>query len=178
MINIILRKEKMNDLKRILRSIIILVCAGLFCMSGLSCIGFPGPVFADGWLKRSVIITVVDADTLKPVSDAQVTMTEPNYMQAFLDTDRIKKEKKYSDITDSNGQVKLLIWFGCSSETRWGIRKGSFSLQAGTVQVRKEGYEPFESEFMQLAGETSRSVNNKSPIKILILLTPLNTRKF
>ena len=167
----------MYNMKRYLNSIIILISTGLLCILGPSCLSSLGQLYADGWLKRQVIITIVDANTLEIISDTRIKVTEPNYMQTILDNDRIKKEKKYNGITDSKGVAELFLYFAFSSKTRWGITTGSFSLKAGTVHVQKEGYEPFESEFSQLVDETQRSVNNKSSIKICIKLKPLLNNK-
>ena len=160
----------MQNLKRFLKICSILILVSLLCTSCT--------YFADGYLKRTVIVTVTDAKTAKVISGADVKIAASDHMQRFIERkqqirDNAEDEQKYEQVTDINGQAELLIWFSCGYKSTFGFKKGSFGIRgAGKVQVNTEGYETFESELSVLAGEDHRSVNNKSPIEVSVKLKP------
>ena len=159
---------KMQNLKRFPRIRSILILVSLLCSSCT--------YFADGHLKRIVIFTVTDAKTTKVIPGADVRIAVPEHVQRLIEKkkqirDNAEDEQKYEQVTGINGQAELLIWFGFGYKSTFGFKKGSFGLiGAGKVQVDTEGYETFESELSELAGEDHRSVNNKSPIEVHVKL--------
>ena len=160
----------MQNSKRFQKICLILILVSLLCTSCT--------YFADGYLKRTVIITVTDSKTAKVISGADVKVVASDHMQRFIERkqqirDNAEDEQKYEQVTDINGQAELLIWFCCGFKSTLGFKKGSFGLiGAGKVQVDTEGYETFESELSELAGEDHHSVNNKSPIEVHVILIP------
>ena len=161
----------MQNLRRFLKICSIPFFVGLLCTSCT--------YFADGYLKRTVIVTVTDSKTAELIPGASLRIVATDYMQRFIERkqqirDNTEDEQKYEQVTNINGQAELLIWFCCGFKSTYGFKKGSFVLTgAGKVQVEAEGYEKFESELSVLAGEDRRSVNNKSPIEVYVKLIPL-----
>lgn len=141
----------------------LLAAVSLFAVAGCM-----GPMHYQGWLSRSVIVTVTEADTNKAVSGATVRLKAPDDMQKFL-----ADKEKYVKVTDLNGKVELIVWVPCGGKQTLWFDEGSFSLRgAGTLGTDAEGYEHFEQEFVSLIGEHRRSVNNESPVKVTVKLRP------
>ena len=124
----------MFNYKRLLNTcVILLIC--IFYISGCK----PGEfraLYAEGWLKRPVIVTVTDEFSSKVIEGAEVKIVEPDYMQNLFADPKI--EKKYEQVTDDKGKAELLIWFGFNSETRFGVDNGRFALSGSGSEW--EGY--------------------------------------
>jgi hypothetical protein len=140
---------------------LLLVVTSSFAVAGCTDMHY------QGWLSRPVIVTVTDAETSKAVSGATIKLKAPDDMQEFL-----ADKEKYEKVTDINGKAELTVWFPCGGKEGLFFDEGLFSLRgAGRLETDAEGYEHFKQEFVSLIGEHSRSVNNKSPIKINVKLS-------
>ncbi len=165
--------------KRFLNFLFVFLVINSFFISG--CFhGIFGPLYADGYLDRPVIITVLNEDTSKIISGAEVKIIATEQRQQLIENWRIihpepVKNLNYEQKTNKDGQAELLVLFGFGYRERFGIKEGGYGLKdAGTVQVIANGYEPFESDLAIITGEAMRSVDDKSPIKVSIKLISLN----
>jgi hypothetical protein len=175
-INVIMSCER---LYKFLNFLFVFIVINSFFISG--CVhGIFGPLYADGYLRRPVVVTVLNEDTSDYISGAEVKIIATEQKQQFIENlQKIRpesiKDLKYEQKTNKDGRAELLVFFGFGYRERFGIKEGGYDLKgAGAVQVNAEGYEPFESDLATLSGEDGRSVNDKSPIKVSIKLTPLN----
>ena len=160
----------MYNYRKLFISCMIVIGVNTFFITGCKPGGFR-TLYADGWLKRPVIVTVIDESTSKAIKGADVKIMEPESLRTLFENPKI--EKKYEQITDANGIAELLIWFGFSSETKFGNEKGSYTLsRSGLFQVTAEGYKPFDSTLSLLSDRISRSVKDKSPVRVFVKLTP------
>jgi hypothetical protein len=141
----------------------ILLTALLFVASG--CIAWHG----DGVLPRTVLVSVEDKDTGQAIRGANVRLIPLEGIKRGVEQN--KYEHLYEQMTDARGVAKLLAWFGFGSEEAIWRREGDFSLASvRSVQVSADGYVTSEQDFVSLAGEHSRSINDKSAIKVTVML--------
>jgi hypothetical protein len=120
-------------------------------------------------LARPVLVSVAHKDTGQAIRGAKVRLTPLERIKSFVEQN--KYEHLYEQMTDARGVAKLSAWFGFGSKDTIWRSEGSFSL-AGvrSVQVSADGYITFEHDFVSLVGEHSRSINDKSAIKVNVML--------
>ena len=124
---------------------------------------------ADGVLARPVLVSVADKDTGQAIRGAKVRLIPLEPIKSFVEEH--KDPNLYEQMTDARGVAKLLAWFGFGSEDTIWRSEGDFGL-AGvrSVQVSADGYITSEQDFVSLVGEHSRSINDKSAIKVKVML--------
>jgi hypothetical protein len=141
----------------------ILLTALVFVTSG--CISW----HADGVTSRTVLVSVEDKDTGRPIRGAKVRIIPSEGINRGVEQNKF--EHLYEQMTDPHGVAKLLAWFGFGSEETMWSREGSFGLTGvRSVQVSADGYITFEQDFVSLVGEYRRSINDKSAIKANVML--------
>ena len=116
-----------------------------------------------------MLVSVADRDTGQAIRGAEVRIIPSEGINRGVEQNEF--EHLYEQMTDAHGVAKLSAWFGFGSkDSVWGS-KGSFSLTGvRSVQVSADGYIAFEHDFISLVGEHSRSINNKSAIKVKVML--------
>lgn len=120
-------------------------------------------------ISRTVLVSVEDKDTGQPIRGAKVRIIPSEGIDRGVQQNEF--EHLYEQMTDAHGVAELLAWFGFSSKETFWRREGNFGL-AGvrSVQVSADGYITFEQDFVSLAGEQHRSINDKSAIKVNVML--------